>query len=148
MEPRRDTEEQRAWERTCPEAITSDLLWKLDAYRAALFLQHLTRADCRTIRATGCAPTVEDQLRAAAGSVSAHIGEGYSRSTRADRLKFLGYALGSVRECASWYQSARDILSEAVVDERLFLVMRNRTLILGLIRSIREGKGQAGRFEP
>src|SRR4051794_14737380 len=108
METRRETEQQRSWERTCSEAITSDLLWKLDAYRAALFLQHVSLADCRAIHAGARAPTVEDQLRAAAGSVSAHLGEGYSRSTRADRLKFLGYALGSVRECVSWYQSARD----------------------------------------
>jgi hypothetical protein len=53
-----------------------------------------------------------------------------------------------VRECASWYLSARDILPDAVKDERLLLVMRNRTLILGLIRSIRRDNGRAGRFEP
>ena len=148
METRRETEQQRDWERACPVAITSDVLWKLDAYRAALFLQHVSLADCRSVFASARAPTVEDQLRSAAGSVGAHLSEGYSRSTRADRLKFLGYALGSVRECASWYLSARDILPDAVIDERLTLIMRNRTLILGLIRSIREGHGRAGRFEP
>jgi len=147
MEPRRETEQQREWERTCPEAITSDVLWKLDAYRAALFLQHLSRADCRGIRAAKCAPTVEDQLRAAAGSVSAHLSEGYSRSTRADRLRFLGYALGSIRECVSWYQSVRDILPDLVIDERLTLIMRTRTMLLGFIRSIREGGGGSGTFE-
>ena len=135
------------WERACPEAITSDVLWKLDAYRAALFLQHLSLADCRAIRAAGCAPTIEDQLRSATGSVGAHIGEGYSRSTRSDRLRFLGYALGSVRECVSWYQSARDILPDAVIDERLTLIMRARTMLLGFIRSIRQGGGGPGTFE-
>jgi four helix bundle protein len=148
MEPRRETHEQREWERTCPEAITSDVLWKLDAYRAALFLQHSSRSDCRAIRAARRAEFVEEQLRSAAGSVGAHIGEGYSHSTRADRLKFLGYALGSVRECVIWYQTARDILPDAVIEKRLMLVMRNRTLLLGLIRSIREGNGRSGRFEP
>jgi four helix bundle protein len=147
METRRESEQQRSWERTCPEAITSDLLWKLDAYRAALFLQHASRSDCRVIRAARRAEFVEEQLRSAAGSISAHIGEGYSRSTRADRLRFLGYALGSVRECVSWYQASRDILPDEVIEERLVLVMRNRTLILGLIRSIREGKRGSGGFE-
>jgi four helix bundle protein len=148
METRRESVDQRLWERTCPEAITSDLLWKLDAYRAALFLQHVSRADCQAIRAAHGSEFVEEQLRSAAGSVSAHLGEGYSRSTRADRLKFLGYALGSVRECVSWYQSARDILPNAIIEERLNLIMRNRTLILGLIRSMRERRSGRGGFEP
>jgi hypothetical protein len=49
--PHRISDEQRAWELTCSRAVTSDVLWKLDAYRAALFLLHVSRGDCKALRA-------------------------------------------------------------------------------------------------
>ena len=144
-----DNEQQLAWERTCPAAITSDVLWKLDAYRVALFLIHLARQDCRQGRASRTDPWLLSQLVRAAGSVSANLSEGYSRRTRADRLRYLDYALSSARECLSWYQTLRDALPDDVIDERIQLVARLRSLLLGLIRSLR-GKGGGGpsRLEP
>jgi hypothetical protein len=79
------SDEQRAWELTCSLAITSDVIWKLDAYRAALFLLHVARGDCKAMRAAHPDDQVAPQLLSAAASVSAHVGEGYSRGTRADR---------------------------------------------------------------
>jgi four helix bundle protein len=143
----RPSDEQRAWEATCPAAITSDLIWKLDSYRAALFLLHVSRGDCRILRAARPDETVAAQLTSAAASISANLGEGYSRATRADRLRFFGYALGSTRECISWFEAARGILPDPVLDERLALLMRLRSLLLGMIRSHREGGGPH-RFEP
>src|SRR5689334_5601699 len=96
-----DDEEQLAWERTRPAAITSDVLWKLDAYRVALYLIHLARQDCRRGRAARADPWLLSQLVRATGSISANLSEGYSRSTRADRLRFLAYALSSTRESVS-----------------------------------------------
>ena len=130
--------EQLAWERTCSRAITSDTLWKLDVYRAALFLLHCARADLRSIPGLRSEDELADQLLTAAASVSAHIGESYGRWSVADQLKFLGYALGSVRECISWYNGSRDRLSNAVVDEREMLIARIRALLLGYIRSLRK----------
>jgi len=75
------------------------------------------------------------------------VGEGYSRGTRTARLRFLGYALGSTRECVSWFEAARVMLPDAVIEERLMLVMRLRALLLGLIRSLRRGGGGPNRFE-
>jgi four helix bundle protein len=138
---------QRAWESTCSPAITSDVIWKLDAYRAALFLLHVARGDCKALRAAHPDDKVASQLLSAAASISAHVGEGYSRGTRADRLRFLGYALGSTRECVSWFEAARSALPDAVIEERLVLVMRLRSLLLGLIRSLRRGGGGPNRFE-
>ena len=143
-----ESAEQRAWERGCPRAITSDVIWKLDVYRAALFFLHLSRSDCRAMLSARPDDEVAHQLRRAAGSVSANLGEGYSRSTRADRLKFLGYALGSARECVSWYQAARDVLPDEAIEERLHLLSRIRALLLGLIRSLRQAKSASGHFEP
>jgi four helix bundle protein len=75
-------------------------------------------------------------------------GEGHSRSTRADRLRFLGYALGSTRECVTWFEAARDVLLDLVIEERLVLITRLRSLLLGMIRSLRKGGGGPTRFEP
>ena len=141
------TAEQLVWESTCSEAISSDTLWKLDAYRAALYFLHVARGDCRALAASRPDERVVAQLLEAAGSVSANLAEGYSRATRADRLRMVGYALGSVRECVAWYETARGALADEVVDERLLLVSRLRALILGLLRALR-ADGPAGRFEP
>ena len=146
--PNRISDEQRAWELSCSPAITSDVIWKLDAYRAALFLLHVTRDDTKELRAARPDETVAPQLTSAAASISAHLGEGYSRATRSDRLRFLGYALGSTRECVSWFEAARGVLLDPVIEERLVLIMRLRSLLLGLIRSLRAGGGGGpNRFE-
>jgi four helix bundle protein len=130
--------EQLAWERTRSRAITSDTIWKLDVYRAALFLIHCAREDIRSIPSLRPADELADQLLTAAASVSAHIGESYGRWGAADQLKFLGYALGSLRECVSWYEGSRDRLASAIVDEREALIARTRALLLGYIRSLRK----------
>ena len=82
-----DAKAQCEWETTCSTAFTSDVLWKLDAYRAALFLIHSARTDARDLRARGMSRRLTDQLLEAAGSVSGNLSEGYSRPTRADRLR-------------------------------------------------------------
>jgi four helix bundle protein len=124
------------------------VIWKLDAYRSALFLLHVARADVRIVGAIRLYEEAAAQMIRAVGSVSANIGEGYSRATRADRLRILGYALSSVRECVTWYLAATDVLDEATVESRLVLCARNRALLLGLIRSIRERGGPGRDLEP
>lgn len=132
--------EQLAWERTCSRAITSDTIWKLDVYRGALFLIHCARADIRSIPGLRPEDELADQLLTAAASVSAHISESYGRWGVADQLKFLGYALGSVRECISWYEGSRDRLLPAVIDDRELLIARVRALLLGYIRSLKKDR--------
>jgi four helix bundle protein len=130
--------EQLAWEKTCSRAITSDTIWKLDAYRSALFLIPCARMDLRSIPGIRPNDELAVQLLTAAASVSAHIGEGYGRFTLPDQLKHLGYSLGSVRECTSFYEALRDRLPDAVVDQRQELIARTRALTLGYIRSLRK----------
>jgi four helix bundle protein len=129
--------EQLTWERTVSRAITSDAIWKLDVYRAALFLIYCSRTDIRSIPGLRPEDELADQLLTAAASVSAHIAESYCRWSIADQLKFLGYALGSLRECISWYEGSRDRLPHAVVEERELLIARIRALLLGYIRSLK-----------
>jgi four helix bundle protein len=143
-----DDEKQLAWEQACSEAITSDVLWKLDAYRVAMYLLHTTRQDFHPDQVSRADPWLITQLVRAVGSIGANVSEGYSRSTRADRIRFLGYALSSTRECIPWYASLRNVLPDAVVEERIVLVARLRALLLGLIRSLREeGGGGPSRLE-
>ena len=141
------SEQQRAWESSCSRSITSDVLWKLDAYRLTLYLLHLTRTDCRTLERSRAGDGIAVQLLRAAGSISANLGEGYSRSTRTDRIRFLSYSLGSARECISWYEAARAMLPEAQLEERLAMLARIRSLLLGLIRALRDSNGATPRFE-
>lgn len=143
-----DSEPQQAWEATCSTAFTSDMLWKLDAYRAALFLIHLARTDARALRKRGMSRNLTDQLLEAAGSVSGNLSEGYSRPTRADRLRFLAYALGSGRECQSWYFAEADDLAPELVENRLQLLARIRSLLLGLTRAARAKMPPGREFEP
>jgi four helix bundle protein len=138
--------EQVTWESSCPEAITSDSLWTLDAYRAALYLLDVARRDTRAMRRHHAAPGLRNQLLTSTGSVSANLAEGYSRSTRADRLRFYDYALGSARETVTWYYAAADYLSPSTFGDRLLLVARVRSILLGLIRSTRS-RASRKRFE-
>ncbi|MFI5310070.1 MAG: four helix bundle protein [Gemmatimonadales bacterium] len=119
-------------------SVTSDPLWNLEAYRSALFLTSVARDDAQLVPPGGAPVAAAAQLLRAAGSVSANIGEGYSRRTRTDRLRFLEYALGSARECISWYEALGGTLGAAALDSRRLLVARIRALLLGLIRSLRE----------
>ena len=144
METLRALPNQLEWEKTCHRAITSDAIWKLDAYRASMFLLHLSNQDCSVLRRSRCYDDLTAQLIDASGSVSANLAEGYSRATRVDRVRFLGYSLGSVRECITWYSGAEPILTRPVVDNRLDLIMRVRFLLLGLISSVRRnGDGRS-----
>jgi four helix bundle protein len=139
--------EQGEWERACPDAITSDMIWKLDAYRASLFLADLARRDMKLAAQRALDLRLTGQLLHSAGSVSANLAEGYSRSTRADRLLFMSYALGSDRECVTWYRMAADILAPEVLSDRLILLARIRSLLLGLIRSTRKRTPSRRQFE-
>jgi four helix bundle protein len=139
--------EQDAWERTCHPAITSDVIWRLDAYRASLFLIHVVRQDMRLASKLEFDAELSSQLLRSAGSVSANLSEGFSRSTRADRLRFLDYSLGSDRECISWYATAADVVPVETMNDRLILLARIRSLLLGLIRSLRR-RNTGHDFEP
>ena len=137
---------QAAWEASCPPSLTHDLLWKLRVYRAALYLLHCAGEDAEALQARGKAG-IADQLHRAAASVSANLAEGYSRSGRADRIKFFDYALGSARECISWYQASQSVLGERSLHERHELLSHIRGMLLGMIRNTRTRLG-APNFRP
>jgi four helix bundle protein len=110
------------WEKIVPEAIKGDTLWKMGAYRMALFLTDLGWRDVTKLVQDRRTLALADQLYRALGSISANLAEGYSRGTSKDRARFYEYALGSARESRDWYFKSRHSLGETVVQHRLQLL--------------------------
>jgi four helix bundle protein len=103
------------WEEKIPEEIRADLLWKITAYRLALFLTDMGWRDVTRLMQDKRTIALADQLYDSLGSVSANIAEGYSRGsgTGKDRARFYEYALGSARESRDWYFKSRHLLGYA-----------------------------------
>jgi len=110
------------WQKTVPDDITQDPLWKLEVYRLGLFASDIAWQDVLELSKNALARGIADQLYRAVCSVSANITEGYSRSTGKDRARFLEYSLGSAREARDWYYKSRHTLKEEVVQHRINLL--------------------------
>lgn len=126
------------WEEGVPEAIKGDSLWKMNAYRLALFLADVGWCDATTLMQDRRTRELSEQLYLALGSVGANLAEGYSRGTGRDRARFYEYALGSARESRDWYHKGRHVLNETVVENRLELLARVIHLLLTMIPQQRE----------
>ena len=93
----------QSWEKSLPSSITGDVLWKVQAYRLALFAAEIGWVDDTKLWQDQRTRALSDHLYRALGSISADIAEGYSRSSGRDRAHFDEYALGSARESRGWY---------------------------------------------
>lgn len=82
------------WARSVPHEITDDPLWRVEAYRLALFAGEVGWHDVTKLMGDQRTHSLSDQLYRALGSISANIAEGYSRGTGKDRARFYEYALG------------------------------------------------------
>jgi len=132
------------WEKRVPEAFKVDTLWKVKAYRLALYLSDLCWQDTTLLLNDKRTVSLSDQIYRAVGSVSANLAEGYSRSTGKDRALFYQYALGSARECRDWYYKARFVLGDEIFLQRVLAITEILRLLLTMIPQqrghvIREG---------
>jgi len=93
----------QAWLETVPDSITNDLVWKMKAYRLALFAADVGWRDVARLDSDRRTLGLSDQLYRALGSISANVAEGYSRRSGKDRSRFYEYALGSARESRDWF---------------------------------------------
>jgi four helix bundle protein len=126
------------WEEMVPEVIRRDLLWKMTAYRLALFLADVGWRDVTRLAQDRRTLALSDQLYGALGSIGANLAEGYSRGSGKDRARFYEYALGSARESRDWYYKGRHILGEVVAQHRLELLTRVIQLLLTMIPQQRQ----------
>ena len=110
------------WKGRVPREITDDALWRVEAYRLALFVADVGWHDVTKLVVDRRTLRLADQLYRALGSISANLAEGYSRGTGKDRARFYEYALGSGRESRDWYFKGRHVLGDTVAEHRLRLV--------------------------
>jgi four helix bundle protein len=121
------------WEQTVLESFKADTLWKMKAYRLALYLSDLGWQDTTALLKDKRTISLADQLYRAIGSVSANLAEGYSRSTGKDRALFYQYALGSARESRDWYFKARFVLGDETFQHRTQVLTEILRLLLTMI---------------
>lgn len=131
------------WLESVPSEMRNDSLWKMEAYRIALFLADLGWHDVTKSAQDRRTVSLSDQLYDSLGSISANIAEGYSRGTGKDRARFYEYSLGSARESRDHDYRARHILGENVVKHRFGLPAQITKLLLVMVpdqrqRTIRE----------
>ena len=121
------------WEQGVPEAIRQDSLWKMEAYRLALFLSDLAWSDSTKLARDRRTVGIADQLYRAVGKISSNVGEGYSRGSGKERAHFYEYALGSAREARDWYFKSRHLLGAQVTEHRMELCAQVVRLTLRMI---------------
>jgi four helix bundle protein len=125
------------WLAAVPEELAGDPLWRMEAYRLALFAGDLAWYDVCKLAQDKRTISLADQLFRAAGSVHANISEGYSHRSGKDQARFYEYALGSGREARGWYWQVRHVLTEEVTMHRMRLLTRVARLLLTMIPSER-----------
>lgn len=125
------------WTEGVPLEIRQDTLWRLEAYRLALFLADLAWPDGTKLQTKRATIEHGDQILRATAKIGASISEGYSRGTGKDRARFFEYALGSARESRDWYYAARRVLGEAVTTHRLSLTTQLIKLLIVMIANER-----------
>jgi four helix bundle protein len=121
------------WLKSVPAEIREDSLWRMEAYRLALFAADLGWCDVTKLARDQRARGLSDQLYRALGSIGANLAEGYSRGTGKDRARFYEYALGSARESRGWYYDGRHLLGQSVADHRIRLVTQIIRLLLSMV---------------
>jgi four helix bundle protein len=131
------------WEESVPQEFKADSLWKMTAYRYALFASDLGWSDVTKLIKDKRTIETADQLYRSLGSISANLAEGYSRGTGKDRARFYEYSLGSARESRDWYFKGRHILGNEVFTHRSKFITEIVRLLLTMIpqqrgRTLRE----------
>jgi four helix bundle protein len=121
------------WELRVPEAIRADAVWRLKAYRLALFLSDLAWHDVTKLMGDRRTISLADQLYRAVGGIGGQMTEGYSRSSGKDQARFYEYILGSARESRHWHYDGRHILGETVMAHRAELLSEIIRLLLTMI---------------
>lgn len=129
------------------ETIGKDPLWKMAAYRHALYAADRGWDDVLVLERRRVTEALATQLYRALGSIGANLAEGYSRSSGRDRVRFYEYALGSAREARHWYHAAEPVVGRETVAIRcgvLSLIARMLLVAIPrerarLIRSVSAG---------
>ena len=121
------------WVASLPKELTEDSLWKMEAYRLALFATEVGWHDVSELLKDKRTLGIADQLYRSLGSVSANLAEGYSHHTGRARAQYYQYALGSARESRDWYYKAHHVLKDDVVAHRISFLTQIIKLLLVMV---------------
>jgi four helix bundle protein len=121
------------WQKRAPRELRADPIWRVTAYRLALYAVETGWNDARILDCRQITRPIGSQLYRALGSIPANIAEGYSRSSGPDRARLFEYGLGSVRESTCWYFAARPVLGQDVLEKRDPTLSQIRRLLLASI---------------
>lgn len=121
------------WVANLPDEIKQDSLWKMEAYRLALFACEIGWYDVTELMKDNRTGGIADQLYRSLGSISANLAEGYSHHTGKSRAQYYQYALGSARESRDWYYKSQHVLKEQVVAYRITLLTQIIKLLLVMV---------------
>ena len=128
-----DTLEFDEWEKSVPDDLKADTIWRLPAYRLSLYLCSAAQSDLQRIVQHRATRALGDQLLRSVGGISASIDEGYSRSSGVERAHFYEYALGSAREARGWYWKCSIALPAALVAARIAMLTRIIRILTAII---------------
>lgn len=122
------------WEKSVPEKLKADPLWKSSYYRLGMYLYDLVWLDCSRMRRDFRGRSIGDQLIRSAGAICANVEEAFGRGVgTADYVRILRIALGEARETQGWYFRARHILPADLIDRRLSLITQVVALLVSTI---------------
>jgi len=119
------------WEAGVLESLKGDPVWRFNAYRVSVFILDRVRRDLRELPVRHSVAAETDQLRRSIASIAANIAEGLGRSSSAERSRFFGIALGSLRESQTWYADLEDSLPPGRAELRLSQLSELRRLLIG-----------------
>jgi len=111
----------QTWLDETPIEITNDPLWNTELYRLALFVGELAWYDAMKLSLKPPTETIASQLYEAAGSISAQIAHGFSRTSTLEQAQFYSHAIGATRATRDWYFKTKPVLGEAVMEHRIKL---------------------------
>jgi four helix bundle protein len=136
------TERFAIFEKVPPADLFGDPIWRLPAYRIALFLSDLLPNDTSLLWRTACPRHVVDQLSRAVDSIRSNISEGYSKYSGRERARYYETALCSAREARDWYRRAIPWLGQDEAYERAALLTRVIKILLVAIPQERSGANE------
>ena len=116
--------EPEQWDRTGESPFSTDPLWRMTSFRMSVHLLDEAWRDMKVLQRHRFLDPVSMQLYKAVGSIGVNLGEGYSRSSGMDRIRFFEYAPGSARESQLWYYASRHVMDPTVLTARYEILTR------------------------
>ena len=130
------------FEREPPADLFGDPIWRLPAYRIALFMNDIAREDVAALIRDGAPGHIHNQLERAVNSIGANLEEGYARLSGKERARYFEMALGSAREARGWYRQSKAWLGSSAAMERGMLLTRVVKILTVVIPRERDGESE------